>query len=174
MNECFRFKDEWSYLPIVKFLTFGFKKEELARFFDSVPPRVALEFKRTLEKVESILNERIKHLTSVPILSTSLPEESDVPEAADENDYEADMWKDQNICGFLKANFDALSQEILEIQLNDKFSELLGTNREEFLKLAADHSLPLPFSEVDFLFLLIDETKHSTKSRTDRFQANLD
>jgi hypothetical protein len=160
-----RFRKEWSYLSIVRYLTFGFNERHLSHFFDSIPAYVALEFRKLLEKVQGILDERRKHLIRYTTSCTSADEVSEV------FDMEAELWKEQTICGFLKLTYDPSTQEPLGVQLNEKLSEYLGTDRQTFSNCFMECNLPLPCADIDFLFLLIDETKHSTKCRIDRFDS---
>ena len=160
----YRTKQEWSYLPIVRYLTFGFKNQQLTLFFDSIPPYVAHEFKGILQKVQVILCQRIDNLTAFKNISTILSNYFE-----DFND-EAEIWNEQNICGYLRTNVDVASQEHFGMKLNNKIAEYAGTNCDEFMKLVADSNLSLSFQQIDVLFLLIHETKHTTQCRTDRFQ----
>ena len=153
---------EWLYLPIVGYLTFGCSRVHLARIFHSLPPNVALKFKSILQKVQKILNDRLHALLHWQCM---YPPHLDEPACAD---VETELWQSQNICGYLKCTYDPFSHKLLDVQFNDKLPQLLGLARDEFRNKISNHGLELPCPEVDFFFLLIDETKHSTQCKTER------
>jgi hypothetical protein len=157
--------EEWGYLPIVRFLTFGYNKEQVVSILDSIPSAVSIEFKRILKKIHKILSDTIDHQESLIKLCKS------TQECSGPCDFEPELWKEQNICGFMKITYNPLSQEPLGVHMNDKMSEFIGVSHEDMLNKIADCTVPLPYPEADFFCLLIHETKHSTQSRTDRFNA---
>ena len=155
-------KQDWTYLPIVRYLTFGFKKKCMDCVFESIPQHVATEFKRILKKVDTMLCERIQNQVYLG------DGETDCRQGIEMIDYECKMWKEQNICGYLKITYEPASQEPIKVQLNDKFSQYAGVKCKEFPKCLADHDLPLPCPELDFFFLMIHDSKLATQSRVDR------
>jgi hypothetical protein len=157
-----RVKTEWSYLPILRFLNFGFDRLQLAMIFHTLPPHVASEFKKILERLQDIMLSRTQHLANLPQLTSISVNDPDTV------DVEADMWQSQNICGYMKCTYDPSSCQLVDFRFNDKMPQLLGLGREELQKRIEDQSLDLPCPAVDFLHLLIDDTKHSTQCRTER------
>jgi hypothetical protein len=155
-------KRQWAYLPIIRYLTFGFNDQHVDCIFESLPSNVALEFRRILRKVDCILCSRIQYLKRFKKLCTPTTEESEA------YDFEAELWKQQNICGYLKVTYEPSTQEPTRVQLNEKLAKYSGISCEEYPKCIADRSLPLPYPALDFLFLMIHETKLSTQCRTDR------
>ena len=152
-------EQEWSYLPIVRYLNFGFKRQCVDGIFDSIPQHVSMELKKTLQKVHRVLCERMPNSANL-----TKPTIEDI----DMFDSESKMWKEQNICGYLKITYEPISQEPVGVQLNEKFSQYAGVKCKEFPKCLADHDLPLPCPDVDFFFLMIHDSKLATQSRVDR------
>ena len=162
---------EWAYMPIVRFLTFGFDKMHLSCILDAIPPHIAVEFKRMLQKVQDILQQRMDNLAHIQFTRNMTTASEYVDRATCDKD-EAELWQAQNVCGFLKCTYEKLYCGPSEMHFNDKLTELLGLDRDQFQLLRSKNKLKLPFSEVDLFFLLIHETKYSTECRTDRCQGS--
>ena len=137
----------------------------MAIFLSSIPPNIAHEFKKLLQKVQDSLFERIQNLQRFQALidrPTNRSEEDDV-------DIEAKLWKEQNICGYLKISYHPSTQVPFKIGFNEKLVHQIGLEMKEMERAFADHRLPIPFFDVDFFFLLVDDTKQALRRRTDRF-----
>ena len=152
----------WFYLPIVRYLTVGYNKQRLTCLFDSIPPHIASAFKEILQKMHGILCQRIDYLKSYQPFLLSPTDDTEM------FDFESDLWQQQNVCGYMKITYDPSSQEPLFVQMNDKLCEYARVSCENYSMQLAERMVPIPMPEVDFLFLLIDEAKNSTLSRTDR------
>ena len=156
---------EWAYLPICRHLNFGFRKQQMAIFLLSIPPNIAHEFKKLLQKVQDSLFERIQNLQR---FQSSIGQPTNRSEEHDD-DIEAKLWKEQNICGYLKISYHPSTQIPFKVDFNEKLVQQIGLGVKEMERAFADQRLPIPFSDVDFFFLLVDDTKQALRCRTDRF-----
>jgi hypothetical protein len=129
----FMLRHRWSHLAVRRYWTLGYQAEPIIALFHTLPRRLRSAIAQALDAVQRCPNS-----------ADIEPSDAEDPAAR-----AACGWEDDDLHGFVSAEFDPVSQARVRVAANARAAALLGMHLEELLARYARRDVPLALPPID-------------------------
>ena len=161
-----RAKSSWPFLPIFRLWSFGLKKEELVKWFDSIPNEIVSVLQRMLSLMHADLIKRASHTQT--IRGTNHMSADDPFRSVEECDDMGDFFESEGRA-YVRVEYEAATQERKHACANKMNSFVEHMHREEYLARMANHELSIPMPSFDFLCFSMNDVLQYSEHRLERY-----
>lgn len=166
-----RAKATWPFLPIHRIWSFGIKREELVKWFDSIPPEITAVLHRMLSRMHCLLIKRSETVTSDPPCDNFSANSNDFFDnpfrSMEESDEIGDLYASESYV-YTRIEYDPVTQERKSAFSNRRGSFIEHMHREEYLARMASHDLAISMPYFDFLCFFMDDCLRYSEQRLER------
>jgi hypothetical protein len=163
-------KINWYYHVLDRYLEAGYRAETLVNLFESLPRALEDVLKQGLHALEIL---KSSGATANPPPSS---ENLSPPASQPDDEYcpfltaEDSLWQARTNCGYLRLEWDPVSQNRKHAVMNSAFASLNGLHPEEMVSRIGNREASLGrTNDVDFLACLIHDLLTAGAARTERY-----
>ena len=165
-----RAKSSWPFLPIYRYWSFGFNREELVKWFDSIPPHIVSMLQRMFLMLHTELLKRAPHTQAMGGHQNS---EIDLPPGNPFRKIEvgAELGDIFDLKGqaYTCFEYEPSTQERQSAFTNRMNSFIEHMHREEYLARLANHDMSIPMPPFDFLCFFVNDCLRFSQQHVERY-----
>ena len=158
---------DWYFHVLDRYLEAGYLAEALVRVFQSMPCELADAMKEGLRALQ-IIKSAIDG--GGPSEHAGEPAQAAVDHGAHLVSTEDALWEARTDCGYLRLEWDPVTQQRRRAAMNTAFAALNGMHPEEMVARIGNREAPLGrTNDVDFLCCLVHDLLAAAAARTERY-----
>ena len=165
-----RAKSSWPFLPIYRYWSFGFNREELVKWFDSIPPHIVSMLQRMFLMLHTELLKRAPHTQAMGGHQNS---EIDLPPGNPFRKIEvgAELGDIFDLKGqaYTCFEYEPSTQERQSAFTNRMNSFIEHMHREEYLARLANHDMSISMPPFDFLCFFVNDCLRFSQQHVERY-----
>jgi hypothetical protein len=164
-----RAKASWPFFHLYRVWGFGINREELVKWFDSIPPDITAISQRILLTLQRLIIKRSEFLTSADHSIQATPSLlfDDPIQNMETSDEMGDFCASESFA-YTLLEYDSSTQERRSAYSNRRGPSIEHMHREEYLARMASHDLPISMPAFDFLCYIMDDVLRYSEQRLER------
>ena len=166
----------WVYTPLRQWWNFGYESESILRILRHLPQRLSSAIHRllgTLHFMSEYSTCRLQHTFRLADCLSSTGEPSLHEDTQLQFEDEEVEWEREKVFALISLGFDPSTQMRTNVRANSRAALLWNLRKSELLLRFANYDLPLPYTELDWLRLLVLDLRSYFKNVTSHFHRTI-
>jgi hypothetical protein len=162
----------WNHTPLRHWWNFGYESESILKIMRHLPPRLNSSMHRLLDTLHSLSEYSACSLQHMSRLASWLPSTEELPFQGDtwvQREEEEAEWEKEVVFALLSIVFDPVTQARRNVRANSRAALLWNMRKSELLLRFANYDLPLPYTELDWLRILILDLREYFQNATSHY-----
>jgi hypothetical protein len=162
----------WNHTPLRHWWNFGYESESIIKIIRHLPQRVSSSIHRmlgTLHFLSEYSTFKLQHMSRL------VRQLSDTEEQILQGDIQVHLaheeaeWEKEEVFALIRLDFEPSSQMRTNVRANSRAALLWNMRKGELLLRFANYDLPLPYTELDWLRVLVLDLQSYFKNVTSHF-----
>jgi hypothetical protein len=148
----------WTHTPLRHWWNFGFEPEGILRILNHLPKRLSSAMHRLLGILHFLSESSTDRLHRMSRLSgwhSSAVERPWHAVTREQREHEEAEWENEKVFALIGLDFDPSSRNRTNFRANSRAALLWNMRKSELLCRFANYDLPLPYTELDWLRVLV-------------------
>ena len=149
----------WAHTPLRQWWNFGYALEDIERILRHLPPGLSSAMHRLLDTLHYLSEVSVYRLQVMSRLAGWQSNTTNTDELSKlggtRGQFEEAEWEKEEVFALIGLDFDPTTQKRVNVRANSRAALLWNLRKPELLLRFANYDLPLPYTELDWLRVLI-------------------